>query len=164
MKRGLVFLLFTIIFLQSCQKDDDNIFDKSPDERLNEKLAEYQALLAGAQYGWKGLIVTDSAVAGPYQGYYSFYFKFDNANRVKMYSDWDATSAVTPMESSYRLKAIQQPTLIFDTYSYIHVLSDPNPNVNGGEVGQGLQSDFEFAFESATTDTVKLIGISTQDN
>jgi len=36
---------------------------------------------------------------------YSFYFKFNNANRVVMLSDFDSLSAVTPKESSYRLKA-----------------------------------------------------------
>ena len=46
-----------------------------------------------------------------------------------MFSDFDSTSAVTLQESSYRLKAEQQPTLIFDTYSYVHVLADPNEAV-----------------------------------
>ena len=63
-----------------------------------------------------------------------------------------------PKESSYRLKALQQPSLIFDTYSYLHVLSDPDETVNGGTRGAGLLSDFEFYFDSSTTDTIKLVG------
>jgi hypothetical protein len=101
-------------------------------------------------------------------GAYSFYFKFNETNRVVMYSDFDAASAGTPRESSYRLKALQQPSLIFDTYSYLHLLSDPNEatinvqsNVNGfrgGTIGQGLRSDFEYAIDTATADLIILTG------
>lgn len=160
MKRFLVVMLLAVVGLQSCKKDDNFIFDQSPDERLNAKLTEYQALLSGAQNGWKAVIVTDSANAGPYMATYGFYFRFDNANRVKMYSDWNASTAVTLKESSYRLKALQQPSLIFDTYSYIHLLADPDPDVNGGDpsTNGGLYADFEFYFDAAATDTIKLIG------
>jgi len=75
-----------------------------------------------------------------------------------MLSDFDPLSAVTLKESSYRLKALQQPSLIFDTYSYLHVLSDPDETVSGGVRGAGLLSDFEFYFDAATTDTIKLVG------
>ena len=159
MKKVLIVMLVAI-GLYSCNKDDDTVFDQSPDERLNKKLEEYQAALSGAVNGWKGIIITDSTVAGAYEGVYHFFFRFDNSNRVKMYSDWDSTSAVTVKESSYRLKALQQPSLLFDTYSYIHVLADPDPNVNGGDpnTNTGLYSDFEFYFDSATTDSITLIG------
>src|SRR5215203_6142893 len=157
MKKVLVVMLLAI-GLYSCSKDDDTIFDQSPDERLNKKLEEYQSSLSGAPNGWKGIIITDSTVAGAYQGVYHFFFRFDNSNRVKMYSDWDSTSAVTPKESSYRLKALQQPSLLFDTYSYLHLLSDPDASVNGGVNGEGLNADFEFAIDTAYADTLKLIG------
>src|SRR5215203_5111126 len=159
MKKVLVVMLLAI-GLYSCNKDDDTIFDQSPDERLNKKLEEYQSSLSGAPNGWKGIIITDSTVAGAYQGVYHFYLKFNDQNRVKMYSDWDSTSAVTPKESSYRLKALQQPSLLFDTYSYIHLLADPDPNINGGDpaTNTGLYSDFEFYFNSATTDSITLVG------
>ena len=160
MKRVLVFMLLAIVGLHSCRKEDKSVFNESPDERLNKKLTEYQTLLAGAQNGWKGLLITDSAVAGPYHGAYSFFFRFDNSNRVKMYSDWDSATAVTSRESSYRLKALQQPSLIFDTYSYIHLLADPDPSVSGGDpsTNGGLYSDFEFYFDSSSADYIRLIG------
>src|SRR5204862_5715275 len=53
---------------------------------------------------------------------------------------------------------LQQPSLLFDTYSYLHVLADPNPDVNGGTVGGGLFSDFEFYFDSNSADTIQLVG------
>lgn len=152
MKQLLIYSLLLMGLFTACKKDNDRIFDESPDQRLKEKLAEYQEQLSGAPYGWKAFVYPAGG------GAYSFYFKFNNANRVQMYSDFDPTSASTLEESSYRLKALQQPSLLFDTYSYLHVLADPDPAVNGGVRGTGLQSDFEFYFESATPDTIKLVG------
>jgi hypothetical protein len=154
MKKSLIFSLIIVAAISSCKKDDKSVFDKSPDERLKEKLDAYQAQLSGAQYGWKAIIKVDSG-KGPT---YGFYFKFNNENRVVMLSDFDSLSAVTQKESSYRLKALQQPSLIFDTYSYLHVLSDPDETISGGVRGAGLLSDFEFYFDSTTTDTIKLVG------
>jgi hypothetical protein len=102
----------------------------------------------------KQVLVTDSGRGGVY----SFYFKFNNENRVNMLSDFDSSSAVTMKESSFRLKALQQPSLIFDTYSYLHVLSDPDNRVSGGALGAGLLSDFEFYFDSSGVDTIRLVG------
>ena len=158
MKKILPYLLIIAVGLSSCKKDDNPAFDKSPEQRINEALSAYQTKLVGAANGWKALIYPKGG------GAYFFYFKFNDQNRVKMYSTFDSASAVAPMESSYRLKALQQPSLIFDTYSYVHVLADPNENVtilanvNGGPVGVGLQSDFEFYFDSTAGDTLKLVG------
>jgi hypothetical protein len=153
MKKSLLYIAAAIIGLSACNKHED-AFDKSPDERINETLAKYQSVLTSSQYGWKGLIYP----AGLKGGVVAFYFKFNESNRVEMFSDFDATSVVTPMTASYRLKALQQPALIFDTYSYVHVLADPDKAVNGGSYGAGLVSDFEFAIDSIAGDTVKLTG------
>lgn len=158
MKRITIFLMVVLAAISSCKKDDSSVFNESPDDRLNAALARYQTQLSGAQNGWKAVLYPAGG------GSYSFYFKFNDANRVSMVSDFDSASAVTLKESSYRLKALQQPSLIFDTYSYIHLLSDPNEQavirnaVNTGQVGVGLVSDYEFYFDSTTSDTIKLIG------
>jgi hypothetical protein len=154
MKRFLILSFVIVTAIASCKKEDDPVFDKSPDERLKETLDAYQAQLSGAQNGWKALLKT----AGGNGSTHSFFFKFNDANRVVMLSDFDSLSAVTIKESSYRLKALQQPSLLFDTYSYLHVLSDPDNTVNGGIRGGGLLSDFEFYFDSTSVDTVKLVG------
>lgn len=158
MKKTLLYFFSAVLFFSACKKDDDSVFEKSPDERLTEKLASYQSLLTAAENGWKGFIYPKSG------GVYSFYFKFNDANRVNMLSSFDSASAVTLTESSYRLKALQQPSLLFDTYSYLHVLADPDASVNGGPDGSGfvngigLQSDFEFYFDSSSADTINLVG------
>lgn len=151
MKKIIYLLLVTLVFA-ACKKDNDRVFSETTDERLNKALAAYQAQLTGATSGWKAVIYPSGG------GVYSFYFSFNNDNRVKMVSDFDSASAVTLKESSYRLKALQQPSLIFDTYSYLHVLADPTGGVNGGPDGAGLLSDFEFYFDSTKADTIKLVG------
>lgn len=152
------FLFFSgllLLSISSCRKvDDESIFGQSPDDRLNETLAKYQSTLSGAQFGWKAVVRTNAG------GNYTFYFSFNDSNRVKMMSSFDSTTATVLKESSFRLKALQQPSILFDTYSYLHLLADPNPATNGGEAGNGLEADFEYYFDAAnsTADVIELIG------
>jgi hypothetical protein len=152
MKKSYLYILVLLAGFSSCSKDDGPVFTQSADERVAQLTKAYQDQLTGSANGWKGLIYPAGG------GAYSFYFKFNNQNRVNMLSDFDSASAVNYMESSYRVKALQQPALIFDTYSYVHRLADPNPNVNGGELGSGLRSDFEFSIDTASADTIRLTG------
>ena len=152
MNKNVLYFLLAITLVASCKRDDDNVFDKSPDERINETLKTYQAAITSSQYGWNANLYTADGVL------YRFYFSFNDSNRVQMFSDFDSTTATDLKESSYRLKALQQPSLIFDTYSYIHILSDPDGSVNGGQDGVGLKADFEFAIDSVTADSINLTG------
>ncbi|HEU4553001.1 MAG TPA: DUF4302 domain-containing protein [Chitinophaga sp.] len=154
MKRYLLYFLLIVAAFSACKKEDDPIFDKSPDERLNETLAKYQQAMVNAPYGWK-LLVYPSGVPN---SVFSFYCRFNDANRVTMFSDFDAATSVELKESSYRLKALQQPALLFDTYSYIHLLCDPDGSVNGGAYGLGLSSDFEFSLDGIAGDSILLTG------
>ncbi|MEJ0106648.1 MAG: DUF4302 domain-containing protein [Bacteroidota bacterium] len=152
MNRILLFLFSAVIVLSACTKNDDTVFDQTPDERINAALTKYQAALTGSATGWNATVRTGTG------GVYHFYFRFNESNRVFMYADLNLESASTLEESSYRLKALQQPSLIFDTYSYLHVLADPDGSVNGGQYGQGLISDFEFSIDSLVADSIKLTG------
>ena len=153
--KNSIFLYFIIALaaLASCKKDK-TVFSETADERVGKVLAAYQDTLAHAPNGWKGFIFP----GGLNGGVVAFYFKFNNANRVEMFSDFDSVSNVTVLQSSYRLKALQQPALIFDTYSYVSVLSDPDAAANGGSYGSGLTSDFEFAIDTIKGDTIMLTG------
>jgi hypothetical protein len=152
MKKLALYILLAVSFLASCRKYDDHVFDKSPDERINETLSQYQSVIAGAADGWNGTIETLDG------SYFKFHFRFNNDNRVVMFSDYSSETATTPRESSYRVKALQQPALIFDTYSYIHILADPDASVNDGVYGRGRGSDFEFAIDTVTADSINLTG------
>jgi len=153
MKKAFIYFVAASVVLASCKKDK-TVFSESADDRINTVLTAYSDALVNAPYGWKGFVFPGALNGGAV----AFYFKFNNANRVDMFSDFDSLSNVTVKQSSYRLKALQQPALIFDTYSYITVLADPDAAANGGYYGSGLVSDFEFAIDSIKGDTVKLTG------
>jgi hypothetical protein len=151
MKKIVLYIISLALFFTACRKDEP-VFDQSPDERINKALGDYQAALVSSPTGWKATITPGNG------GIYHFYFRFNNENRVVMYSDFDTTTAKHQKESSYRLKVLQQPTLIFDTYSYLHLLSDPDAAVNGGSYGSGLLSDFEFSLDTLYADSIILTG------
>ncbi len=143
-----------VALITGCRKESDSVFSETPDERLDKTLTEFEAKLIGGQYGWIGVLEPRSGTP------YYFYFIFKADNRTSMLSDFNLNTATVLKESSYRLKALQQPTLIFDTYSYIHMLADPDPAVMGGTAGKGFYSDFEFAYDPtiAKADTIILYG------
>lgn len=162
MKQRIVYILLVAIVLGSCKKETELLFEKTADERISEALTNYQNALSAAP-GWKlfvypsGLQSQDVEVGG-----LTYYIKFTNANRATMVSDFTKDMATTPKESGYRLKAVQRPSLIFDTYSYIHVAADPDPDVSSSpapQPGFGWGTDFDFAFtETTVRDTIKLKG------
>ncbi|HRN56751.1 MAG TPA: DUF4302 domain-containing protein [Agriterribacter sp.] len=151
MKKITVYILSVTLLFTACRKDEP-VFDQSPDERINNTLSDYQAALVSSATGWKATVIPGNG------GIYHFYFRFNSENRVFMFSDFDTTTSKYQKESSYRLKALQQPTLVFDTYSYLHLLSDPDASVNGGDYGAGLYSDFEFSLDTLYTDSIILTG------
>lgn len=152
MKKSYLYIVLLSLIFSACRKEDKRIFSETADQRLNKILTDYQNELTASPNGWKAIITPGNGIS------YQFYFKFSTSNRVITYADFDSTTASIPRESSYRLKALQQPSLVFDTYSYVHLLADPTPSVNDGQVGAGLSSDFEFAFLGKSGDTIKLIG------
>lgn len=149
MKR-LIFILIGVVVLASCQKENDPLFDKSADERIDAKLKEYSELLVSAEYGWKTEYFPGSLATGGW----SYLFKFKENGVVSMMSDFNPTTASTEQESSYRISMIHKPSLIFDTYSSFHILSDPSL----AQQGKGLKGDFEFEIEEFKNDTLYLVG------
>ncbi|HVI46497.1 MAG TPA: DUF4302 domain-containing protein [Chitinophaga sp.] len=149
MKKYLAYTLLIAMMAPSCKKDlHSSVFDESTDQRLNAILAKYQSTLVAAPYGWVAAV---APAAG--DEVYTYWFKFNDSNRVS--SRWLDKPAVG---SSYRLKALQQPELIFDTYTYLHLLADAEGKVPGAKTGVGLQSDFEFEILSGTADSFVLKG------
>lgn len=132
-----------VLTLTACDLKEDHKFDRSPDERLIEMLDEYNDALTKSPNGW--FLALDSNVGGCL-----FYMTFNDKGRVTMLSDFEAkrpsvgSIATTPKESSYIVRALQMPSLLFDTYNYLHIICDPQGANNGGSNGTGLGTDFEF--------------------
>lgn len=154
--------VLAIAMLSGCVKKVDDIFPESPDERVEKALNAYKAALMDAP-GWKlfvypaGLEEEDIEVGG-----LSYYVTFPDSNRTVMVSDFTSETASVPKESSYHLKATQRPSVVFDTYSYIHIAADPDPDVSFSPTqsgGYGWGTDFDFSFtEAAPGDTLFLEG------
>jgi len=155
MKKILIYTLLSLTVFAGCKKDNDNLIDgQRPEERVTKSLNEYNDMLTGSTYGWKAYLYPDEGNGGGY----SFYMNFNKENRVTMLADLGFESTALSRESSYRLKANQIPSLLFDTYNYMHVLADPDDSVYGGDSGWGRYSDFEFSFDKVAGDSVKMTG------
>jgi hypothetical protein len=151
MKKILLMVLLTAFIGAACERNEPEPGER-PSERLSEVMSAYKSQLVGAPYGWKAVLYPEGG------GGYNFLFQFNEQDRVTMYSDLNASTAAASMESTYRLEGLQRPSLLFDTYSYLHILADPDASKSGGEWGEGQYSDFEFSFESASPDTITLSG------
>lgn len=157
MKKYIIAGTLLCILAASCRKDNDgSVFGTKPEERMNNTLTAYKQQLTGGTNGWKAYLFPDGG-----QGF-GFYFKFGENNRVNMLGDLTPATGKDLSESSYRMGALQRPSLLFDTYNYLHLLADPDRNVFGGLPGKGYDSDFEFGYDSTRTDTVFLTGNAKQ--
>jgi len=153
MNTKILTILFLALALTGCKKESDLLVDgQTPEMRSQESLKLYGDQLTAAKNGWEAFLFTEGG------GGYGFYMDFNNQDRVKMLAEIDAGTATDLMESTYRLKAIMGPSLLFDTYGYLHLLADPNTDVIGGTSGVGFKSDFEFEFYGVKGDTIQLSG------
>jgi hypothetical protein len=147
MRYVLYIVLMTALW--ACSKKTDELFDEPADVRLEKALDAYKTTLMQAP-GWKLFVYPQGLASQNIEvGGLTYYVRFPDSNRTVMVSDFILDMAATPKESSYRLKAAQLPSLIFDTYSYIHVAADPDEIVsfspaNAG--GYGWGTDFDFGF------------------
>lgn len=138
-----------LIFCSCNKKEFSRI---RPDKKLIEINTKYTELLTESENGWIGYLYPTGGKA------YTFRFVFNKENRVFTSGTLDERYTANEMESSYRIVADQIPTLSFDTYSYLHLLSDPDEYVYGGIRGRGHISDFEFSFIRSSMDTIQLKG------
>jgi hypothetical protein len=162
MKYITIGILALITIISGCVKKTDNLFSETPDQRLEKVLNAYKDALTGAS-GWKLFVYPEGLQSQDIQvGGLTYYLKFPDSNRVVMVSNFTIEMASVPKESGYRLKATQRPSLIFDTYSYIHAAADPDETVSFSPTasgGYGWGSDFDFSFvEVVPADTIRLEG------
>lgn len=159
MKKIFFYIMFAVagLSLQSCLHDDDEIFDKSAAERINEAVANAKEVLTSSQEGW----VMHYYVGREYAyGGLNLAMKFTDG-KVQMYnetakkSDGSYISAV----STYKITRDQGPVLAFDTYNdLLHVYGDPAGS--GPTDVDGWEADYEFVIMNISEDqnTITLQG------
>lgn len=158
MKKIYYLLLLALpLVLQSCFKDDDDIFDKSASQRMEERLVHDQQVLMGATNGW---IMEYFPEKKQSYGGYTMFVKFGDNNAVTVASE--KGKADQTETSMYELIADSGPVLTFNTHnSLFHYFSDPNNPDEIGPIDSGMGGDYEFMVIEATPEKVHLKGKKT---
>ena len=128
-----------MIVFTGCERERIITLDGSVDQKINSLIAGYESDLLGSEHGW--MVSVNSK-----DGYYRFWMDFKVDNKVDMMTDNTRYSKYRTevQSSSYSFRALQRPTLVFDTYSYLSIINDPDNNISGGSSNKGLVTDFEF--------------------
>jgi hypothetical protein len=151
MKKIYVLLLMALpaLMLQSCLKDQEDVFDKSASARMTEYLKNANDVLVGAANGWVLDYYPDRDQS---YGGTSITLKFDS-EKVDVISQRGIANTFT---SLYKMVADDGPVLTFDTYNFaIHFFATPWGSSDGYEAYDG---DFEFIIMEATPQKVTLKG------
>ena len=133
---------FSAILLSACTNNTDaeQIFDKTPADRINEQKTELNNALLSSEFGWKAVYFTDDTQLGGY----THLFKFSDGGKVQMASDFDSDTAI--YESDYSIALGSTVSLVFDTFNRIHLLSDSDNYPTAALRGKGYLGDFQFLY------------------
>lgn len=158
MKKIYYLLLLALpLVLQSCFKDDDDIFDKSASQRVEERLVHDLQVLTGAANGW---IMEYFPEKEQSYGGYTMFVKFGDNNAVTVASE--IGKADQTETSMYELIADSGPVLTFNTHnSLFHYFSEPNNPDGIGPIDSGMGGDYEFMVVEATPEKIRLKGKKT---
>ncbi len=169
MKRNniIAILAAAVLFLplQSCLKEQADIFEEPASERLQKRIKEAAEILESSPNGWVMLIYPASPstydASDPSASVncgYAYTVKFSNGTVTAMserdYTTKDTTFTIA--ESIYKVTNDEGPVLSFDTYNpVLHYWSTPGASSSQYE---GRGGDFEFVIQEATKDRITMIG------
>lgn len=158
-KNSIFVLSAAAVLFTGCLKDDNDVFDKSATERINDAIENALTVLQGAPNGWRMEIYPDEQIA--YGGYTAF-AKFASDGTVTVASEvFQPTATAT---SYYSVSAESGPMLSFDTYNEIfHFFSSPETyqDYRYGYPQFGLKGDSDFIVLSAEPTHICLKGRKT---
>lgn len=149
--------LLSLFILTACNGDKKDLETYEPEvTEVNQAEIDglKKTLLEGGEKGWDAQIRTTSGQV------FVFNFKFEANGKVAMHCDCNIDQILAAGNSDYSIGAYEEGTsLNFTSYSYLHQLVDPRPEVMGGDPGKGLGGDIEFKLKSQTNDEIILTGI-----
>lgn len=144
-----IIILTAAFTMQSCLHDNDDVFDKTAAERIDDAVANAKATLTSAGNGWKFEYYLGSDYI---YGGYNMLVQFGNDGKAHLSSEIAASDSVS--HSSWDITKDQGPVLTFNTYNtLLHELTQPYPD----EVN-GYEGDYEFIIMKVTPDTIFLQG------
>lgn len=133
----VLFILCAVCFF-SCVGEEDDLFDKSSAERLNDAQSKYTENLYDAPNGWIMQYFATEDSPG-----YNFLMKFDKSGAVTIGADNEYTKGFKTEKSLFEVITDNGPVLSFNSYNtLLHHFSDPDPD------GSGLLGDYEFVIMS----------------
>ena len=147
-------LLFVSVFiLSACVGEEDDIFDKSAAERLNEISGIYVNRLCDSPGGWvmEYYPYTDNEDLNTGVGYLIMNRFHDNQSVYSLMKNKATEFKVMNDSSAWEVITDMGPVLTFNTYNNCfgrftdpyddHILT---PGIYDDESGKGLQGDYEF--------------------
>ncbi|MFS4483891.1 DUF4302 domain-containing protein [Hyunsoonleella sp. 2307UL5-6] len=140
----LLFLSFLVF--SSCSDDEDqNIFDQTPSERVDQAINELQELLLAQPNGYKAVYFTKNDERG---GFTTF-MQFNADGTVRQTSDFN--DDIDLQNSSYEVRLGTSIELVFTTRNHITKGTDPTAItevINGFPTGLGFFGTSVFQFFS----------------
>ena len=145
----------------SCTNEEDDIFEASPADRLNQAQEEYTKLLCKPANGWAMQYFADN----DNEGGYTFLMKFRDNTSVTIAGNNQWIGNTYKEETSmYELISDNGPVLTFNTFNDVfHIFSTPEdlPSTSDNEAGYGHRGDYEFIVMDATDELITLKGKKT---
>ena len=133
--------------LQSCLMEEKQLFDKSPAERMDAYLSEYNALLESSENGW---LLEYYAEEDQSYGGYPYILKFAEGQVTAYFQLADDLEEAKT--SYYKVTSDDGPVLTFDTYNeYIHFFATPDIDNY-----QAYEGDYEFRILDKNEDSSEI--------
>ena len=141
----------------SCSREEDDIWDRSAAERLDDARNTDLATLCAATNGWEMLYFTanDNVSRG-----LNFLMKFSTDGSVTIAAkNSDTGNDYTEETSTYDVISDDGPVLTFNTYNTLfHRYADPDPDQTQDTDGVGDGGDYEFKIMSINNDMIYMRG------
>lgn len=155
MKKTIALLLGMAFMLplNSCFKEEEDLFPESAAQRLNRLGKEYKEALCQAEDGWVMQYFANEAEQG-----YPILMKFEANGSVKMAANNAVSSEGAYKEESSTFSMLQDMSTVisFDTYNtLLHTFAQPTQSDG---VGHGGDYEFQIQRISASKDTVYMVG------
>ena len=139
-----------------CAGEEDDIFDKTAAERLNESSAKYSARLEAQPNGWAMQYYPTYYDEYPYGSGYLILMRFNKDYSVDVSMDNRFSNNIyAEATSGWEVIKDNGPVLSFNTYNpCMHAFSDPEdiPWTEDNEQSEGCGGDYEFIIVDAPED------------
>lgn len=158
---SISFFLCAVLSFTGCVSEEEDIFDKSAAERLNEASDLYSARLGAQPNGWAMQLYPTMENEAPYGNGYLVLCDFNPNYTVKVAMNNSLTSnAYMEDLSMWEVLTDNGAVLSFNTYNKVmHMFSSPEDVPSTGtadepnnETGKGIGGDYEFIIVDAPED------------